>query len=186
MCRSCNKTLQLEQYETIKKVGRRQYYHATCRTCRKEARHRACNSSPDLYIRRAVSQLRSSRRKRNPDMPFIITGDDMVELFRKQKGRCALTGEPMTWKRDGKGTRFPYNISIDRIDPKGCYVIENVQLITTSANMMKGTWSDDTFIRICHQVARHRKCPPSKRERPSKADSSGDGVTSGWRPTIPD
>ena len=183
-CRLCKETLPLPQFETLKTSAKRPYLHATCRECRTEQSRLRCNATPDAFIRRAVSQLRCSRRKRNPDLKFVITPEEVIDLFNAQDGKCALSGIDLTYMRDGKGTKFPYNISIDRIDPKGDYVIENIQLVAAAINLMKGTWSDYTFIETCIKVASHMLSPQGKRIRARAIATSGDGSGTGWCPPI--
>jgi hypothetical protein len=64
-------------------------------------------------------------------------------------GKCALSGVLMTHQRDGTyGDKKPkeFNASIDRINPQGPYVRENVQLVSARINTMKHTLSEDMFI----------------------------------------
>ena len=139
-----------------------------------------------MYIRRACSQLRHSRMKRDPDTEWTISPDLLVELYYAQGKRCALSGIELTWTRDGSGRKFPYNISIDRINPRLGYVSGNVQLVCTAVNMMKGTWSDATFITICEQVAKHMGSSSGQRKRAESFDANGDDTETGWRPSITD
>ena len=108
-------------------------------------------------MKRAVQQLKESRKRRNPDLRFDLTVEDVWEIYAQQAGKCAFTDFPMENYRDGKGTKNPYNISIDRIDPRGDYVRENIQLVCYAVNMMKGTMDDDTFRKICTAVGRNSK-----------------------------
>jgi hypothetical protein len=53
-------------------------------------------------------------------------------LWEKQKGLCALTGIPMTYKfYEG---RVNTNLSVDRIDSAKGYSKDNVQLVCMAAN----------------------------------------------------
>jgi hypothetical protein len=64
---------------------------------------------------------------------------DLVDLWNKQEGRCAITGIPMTYRAE-RGEFFPYNVSIDRVVPKwegGTYASENIQLVCKIANALK-------------------------------------------------
>ena len=48
----------------------------------------------------------------------------------------------MTYHKDGGGKR-DLNASIDRIDPDIEYIVTNIQLVCSRANMMKHTLKED-------------------------------------------
>ena len=79
----------------------------------------------------------------------------MFDKYEQQRGKCALSGMPMTNFRDGSGIKNATNISIDRLDPEGDYTDDNVQLVCHAINMMKGRLTDEEFIRLCRAVARN-------------------------------
>ena len=59
-----------------------------------------------------------------------------------KEGKCALTGLFMTYHKDGSGTRG-LNASIDRIDPDIEYLVTNIQLVCSRANIIKHTLKED-------------------------------------------
>jgi hypothetical protein len=66
---------------------------------------------------------------------YDLTNEDVVDLWDSQNGKCALSGVLMTHQRDGTyGDKKPkeFNASIDRINPNGPYVRENVQLVAAN------------------------------------------------------
>ena len=70
-------------------------------------------------------------------------------MWEMQDGKCALSGMLMTHQRDGTyGDRKQkdFNASIDRINPQGPYVRENVQLVAARVNTMKHTLGEEMFI----------------------------------------
>ena len=88
----------------------------------------------DGNLRRFLNKLRN----RNDDRKHLRLGD-LVELWNRQDGRCAITGIEMTY-RAALGSFFPYNVSIDRIVPKwegGTYALNNIQLVCKMANELK-------------------------------------------------
>jgi len=101
------------------------------------------NRSPKSYIRNLVVQLRYSRKKQGHK--WAVTKKEIYELFLKQEGKCALSGVKMTHVRthDVKGDT---NISIDRIDPEGLYVLANIQLVCKRVNYMKHNKDQKTFL----------------------------------------
>lgn len=104
-------------------------------------------------MKRALQQLRSARLKRNPNIEFRITHEDVWRKYDLQEGKCALSGLTMENYRDGSGIKNPYNISIDRIESDLPYTPDNIQLVCQAINMMKGTLDDNEFIRLCRAVA---------------------------------
>ena len=73
-------------------------------------------------------------------------------LYESQKGRCALSGVPMTHEV-GKG-RVYTNISIDRIDPSRGYEEGNIQLVCVIVNIMKSGMSVEALINWCRLIAK--------------------------------
>lgn len=100
----------------------------------------------DLYFK----QLLTRGKKATSD----LTPEILVELLRKQNYECALSGEPMTCiKKRGEVIRT--NASIDRIDPKGEYNINNIQLVCTAVNSFRTDLSVEEFINWCKKVANY-------------------------------
>tara|TARA_R110000822_G_scaffold16704_1_gene56614 strand:- start:1095 stop:1562 length:468 start_codon:yes stop_codon:yes gene_type:complete len=129
--------------------------YTICRGCKQSQRNRKCNADPRQYINRAHQQLRSSRKYRDPHLDFEITSDDLYEKYVSQSALCALSGIPMENYRDGSGVKNPFNISIDRISNESGYHKENVQLVCQAINIMKGTQTDEQFIKLCAAVTLH-------------------------------
>ena len=92
---------------------------------------------------RLFGQLKHARtKKKNKKVEWDIELEDVLELWEKQNGKCALTGLFMTYHKDGSGNR-DLNASIDRIDPDVKYIVTNIQLVCSRANMMKHTLKED-------------------------------------------
>jgi len=109
-----------------------------CRPCRTTSEQVRLNASPRAYLRGLLNKARYGAKKRN--LAFEVTIDDIVEVWEKQGGICALSGVRMTYAKDGKG-RKEMNVSLDRIDPDVGYVRRpmNVQLVCWRINLMKHT-----------------------------------------------
>ena len=81
-----------------------------------------------------LNKLRTSKAERKH-----LRLSDLVALWRKQKGRCAITGIEMTCRAE-RGSFFPYNVSIDRIIPEwegGTYALDNIHFVCKVANDIK-------------------------------------------------
>jgi hypothetical protein len=70
-------------------------------------------------------------------LEITIDGDYAWELYKRQNGKCALTGVDI-----GFVGKTP-TASLDRIDSKKGYVPGNLQWVHKVVNMMKGTLSVD-------------------------------------------
>ena len=95
-------------------------------------------------------------RLRNPSnqWKFFINIQDVIEQYRKQKGRCALTGMKMTLSAPAWSPTRP---SLDRIDNKRGYHKDNIRLVWTWVNIARGAWSDEQLIKICRVIARKKE-----------------------------
>jgi hypothetical protein len=80
------------------------------------------------------------------DLPFNLSKEDVIEVFKKQKGICALTGEKMSYI---KKKNDALSLSIDRIDSTKGYNKKNIHLCTEKANEMKSDLSSFDFTRLC-------------------------------------
>jgi hypothetical protein len=88
----------------------------------------------DGNLKGILNKLRTSRDGRKH-----LRLTDLVELWNKQKGRCAITGMEMTYRAE-QGSFFPYNVSIDRIAPQwegGTYALDNIQFVCKVVNELK-------------------------------------------------
>ena len=73
-----------------------------------------------------------------------LTEEEAYELLEKQEFKCALTCLPLSFK--------PQTASLDRIDNKTHYSINNVQWVHKHINMMKHVYSQSYFIEMCRLV----------------------------------
>lgn len=77
----------------------------------------------------------------------------MLEQIRVQQGgKCALSGVELTCILQ-KGVVSKTNASIDRIDPKGEYVLGNIQLVCSVINKFRIDTPVDEFVDWCKKVS---------------------------------
>jgi len=74
---------------------------------------------------------------------------EVWDLFKKQGGKCALTGLPIHFPPVGarKGTA-----SLDRIDSRKGYVEGNIQWVDKRVQQMKWDMDQQEFFRLCRLV----------------------------------
>lgn len=91
------------------------------------------------------TQLKYARKKQG--YKWKIKPVDLYVIYAKQEGKCALTGVELTFNK-GVGEESDFNISIDRIDSKGDYVVSNIQLLGKIVNFLKHDMPQEKFIKL--------------------------------------
>lgn len=109
-------------------------YEANHNTAKQYERINA-DTTPISYIKCLLSHKTRSE----------LSVTEVMELWEEQSGKCALTGVPMTFKRQ-VGTKFKTNLSLDRIEVGGPYIKDNVRLVCTIANKMRLDMSDEELL----------------------------------------
>jgi len=121
----------------------------SCAACQHESQEEENRiyEIPPRFWTRATQQ--AARR----NIEFKLSQKEAQDLFKEQKGKCALTGTPLHFTR----LRTNYNryttASLDRIDSSRSYGAGNVQWVHKEINMMKQQLSQETFIQWCRKVA---------------------------------
>ena len=83
--------------------------------------------------------LLSRARGRTPDEP--LTDADLVMIWERSEGRCAVSGLEFSSAAVGMGrTRHPFMPSLDQIEPGKGYTAENVRLVCVAANFAMNAW----------------------------------------------
>ena len=97
-------------------------------------------------------ELMQNAKVRN--IEFNLKIEDIWELFELQNKKCKLSGLSIGFGlEDGMNSRKDTTASLDRIDSKKEYTIDNVQWVHKKINMMKQALSDSEFIYFCKAVA---------------------------------
>jgi len=117
-----------------------------CRACRAERRKGLFKKLPIGYKIWYSRYNELKRRARKENIEFNLNALYLKELYDKQNGICAITGEPIL---DIKG-----NLSLDKIVPSNGYVIGNVQWTNRKANMIKQDLSMDEFVEFCKLIVK--------------------------------
>lgn len=150
-CPGCNEYREYLMFSRDKSSGDgRQTY---CKDCQHENMRRISGTF-DGYIKRIFADLRHNAKKRK--IHVGITCQDIIELWNKQNGLCALTGEKMTHlaytSRDQRSKNL-YNASVDRIDSQKGYTLDNIHLILSAVNTIKWDMSLEDFYKFCNLVS---------------------------------
>jgi len=81
----------------------------------------------------------------------LLSKQDCLDILIAQNHLCALTGVPLTCLLE-KGVVCRTNASIDRIDPKGPYTKDNVQIVCVAVNKLRVDMSVEEFKLWCKRV----------------------------------
>lgn len=159
-CDTCGRDMPQDQFTPWHRWTTRHIVvlYPTCLACKSRAANKwvydpLIGPKGLMFIERLVSATRARSNARS--RAFTLLPADVCELFVRQKGLCALTGERM-YLQAGRVTRTKNAMSIDRIDSSRGYTKDNIQLVRTVANIAKGAMTDDEFLTLCKQVVVHR------------------------------
>ncbi|MBB3411914.1 hypothetical protein FHT87_005881 [Rhizobium sp. BK316] len=101
-------------------------------------------------VRNAVGRVTMSGTEKTligreyPDsLPMAELLSLAADLWVRQDGRCALTGQKFELRANDEGGVQDDRVSLDRIDNLRGYAFDNVQLVTQFANRARGTLSCD-------------------------------------------
>lgn len=97
-----------------------------------------------------IAEIKRSAKKRGYE--FNISKEFLWELYLSQNKKCALTGLDIWFGR----IHFPNETtaSLDRIDNDKGYVYGNVRWVLKDINMIRGSYNDEYFIKLCNAVAK--------------------------------
>lgn len=121
------------------------------------AQGRAMDLVEDKLRRPIEAAIRRARsRAKAFDRDFSLTRQQVFTLFVRQGFRCALTGMKFSFEKLPRSRVQPWAPSLDRLDSDQGYIIENVRLVTTMANLAKNRFGDDEFYRMCSEATTYR------------------------------
>jgi hypothetical protein len=113
------------------------------------------------WLHRRVSTARD--RARRTGKAFTIDDAFVAELYRTQKGRCAVTDLKFNLHRFPSLVRYPFAPSIDRRLSSGGYTKDNVRLVCVAVNFGMGQWGEEFFLKIAQAAiendAQRRRLP---------------------------
>lgn len=78
-----------------------------------------------------------------------LTRRDIVSLWHKQLGLCAITKQPLNFAAQNRAHDKP---SIDRIDSSKGYYIDNIRIVWHFVNQAKNTFTDAELLLFCQHV----------------------------------
>lgn len=82
---------------------------------------------------------------------FLITIDDVWDVYIKQNKKCALSGLDIKFKEVGDANRDK-TASLDRIDSTKGYEVGNIQIVHKTVNRMKWDSKEPDFLKFCEVI----------------------------------
>ena len=138
-CAKCGLDKPIDDFRLCGGKRRKELGHrrSTCKHCEWRASYK--RRSAGTIAQSLRLRIRSQRTfDRKHGVEFDITIDDLMQLYERQHGRCAITGLSMVASfKDLKA------ISIDRIDNERGHVKGNVQLVCQWVNLARKDHTTD-------------------------------------------
>jgi len=166
ICATCKLAKEEEAFGPDKRNRCRNFKSNYCKDCsnlrsRKRLKEHSNNTNFDFYISRLYyginDRVKNNKYKKVNVLNSNLTKDDLINLFKKQEGKCAISGIEMTYTT-GKGTGIiPDNVSVDRIDSSKGYSKDNVQLVCSIVNIMKSNLPLNKLVYYCKQIINNNK-----------------------------
>ena len=114
--------------------------------------------SADLAIARWLQSMvpRSRHRAGRAQFAHDLVPDHAEQLFRRQGGRCAISGLPFSLARfEGVLVKHPFAPSLDRISSRGGYTTDNVRLVCIAVNFGMGQWGEELYLTFARAAVAH-------------------------------
>jgi hypothetical protein len=105
------------------------------------------------FITQAVLRVRERAHRRGIEMD--LTDRAMKKMMEGQNWCCAVSGIPFPLGERGQNER-PFFPSIDRIDPKKGYTINNVRLVCMIVNLAMHNWGEGPLIKLARALRANR------------------------------
>ena len=134
-CKNCNK-IKCKEYGRLRRERDPDFVE------RERMRSQKQRSQKSYRVYNTWERHRSTAVKRGID--FTLTKEDVQKMFDRNEWKCCKTGIEFDLST-GRGTR-PFSPSIDRIDSKGHYTKDNVQLVCTIYNFAKNRFSETDVV----------------------------------------
>lgn len=150
VCDRCKKDLPLSNFSTEKLTSGKPYPRNICKVCVIKDRQIKSSANLHTFLGQLFNSLKSKRKKQKCEWDENLKSEDLYEIWEEQLGRCALSGNFMTWQK-GEGYT-DYNVSIDRISPSGRYERINIQLVCYRVNIMKHVLTDHELYWWCKNI----------------------------------
>lgn len=165
-CKNCREDKPIDEfvkmYMSNQWVGKYRFLYE-CKACKrkrtyaKRAKKRTTIAGTmDIVIK----HLHQGAKKRN--LTFVVTKQDLLDLWEQQKGLCYYSWYPMQYTfvgyKNGKlNAKVKYQLSCDRLNNDLWYTLDNIVLCCTFVNKMKWNLSESEFYQVCKDILQTKK-----------------------------
>lgn len=111
---------------------------------------------PAIELHMQTLVYNAQRRSKQTGQVCDISFDFILELYRSQGGKCAVSGKEFSMKHWGGRAPMPFAPSIDRIDNNVGYSRGNVRIVCQCVNLMMNQWGEGV----------HKELFDANKERP--------------------
>jgi hypothetical protein len=140
-CRVCKQHMPLKRFYTDKTTSGIKP-RSKCKTCTQATARENGSSNYRAFLTKLHASSKHVRVKAG--FTWEINVQDLIDLWEAQNGRCEATGLVMTHHRDGSGHK-DFNASVDRINPRIGYTVDNIRLVCYAVNIMKKKMDEGEF-----------------------------------------
>jgi hypothetical protein len=162
-CYSCKIYKNLEDFQNFKRNKWRACKQPNCKKCSYNLEKISASKNKRDDLIRHLNSLIYGCRSRSKDTWKLagsqrgkecsIVKEDLLELWYKQEGKCALSGIIMENMINGGYNIF--NTSVDRIDTSKGYVKENIRLVCNKVNIMRSNMRDEELLMFCKAIVKN-------------------------------
>lgn len=101
-----------------------------------------------------ISHARANAKRRK--LSFALTPDILTALAAKQNFKCAVSGINFEFKEAvGRDyCRYPFAVSVDRIDGKTGYEPDNVRLVCLIVNLARNNFGDEALVLMARAISK--------------------------------
>jgi hypothetical protein len=106
---------------------------------------------------KTVADMMHDRQKRNAvkrGISFELRPAEVFGLMKSTGFLCAVSGIPFSKRFADYGKRDPWAPSIDRIENRQGYTVENCRVVCLAANIAMSDWGMDVLLRLTRGVHR--------------------------------
>lgn len=129
-----------------------------CKSCNSEKAHQYRNTETGFWVGLWNNLVGGAKTR---GLEIEITKEDIIELWKLQKGLCALTGIPMQLVKAKRVNRTRnlnhYRASVDRIDSERGYAKDNIRLVCAYVNIMRSDMTDEQLKFWCESILKGPK-----------------------------
>lgn len=86
------------------------------------------------------------------NLKFDVSKEYLWNLFLKQCGKCALTGDDIHLEKKYHKNHFSQTASLDRIDSSQGYIEGNVQWVSREVNFFKNNKNEKDLYNLCKKI----------------------------------